>query len=38
MVYYDAKAFKEIERRFFAVQKKEQKPGAYIKRPRLAFG
>ena len=38
MVYYDAKVLKEIERRFFAVQKKEEKPDAYIELPRLVFG
>ena len=38
MVYYDAKVLKEIERRFFAIQKKEEKPDAYIELPRLAFG
>jgi len=38
MVYYDAGVLKEIERRFFAIQKKEEKPDAYIELPRLAFG
>lgn len=37
MVYYDAKVLKEIERRFFAIQKKKVKPDAYIELPRLAF-
>jgi YgiT-type zinc finger domain-containing protein len=38
MVYYDAKVLKEIERHFFAIQKKKEKPDAFIELPRLAFG
>lgn len=37
MVYFDAKVLKEIERRFFAIQKKTEKPDSYIELPRVAF-
>lgn len=37
MVYYDAEVLKEIERRFFAIQKKEEKPDSYIELPKMAF-
>ncbi len=37
MVYFDAKVLKEIERRFFAIQKKTEKPDSYIELPRAAF-
>jgi hypothetical protein len=30
MVYFDAKVLKEIERRFFAIQKKSEKPDHYV--------
>ncbi|RJP44868.1 MAG: type II toxin-antitoxin system MqsA family antitoxin [Desulfobacteraceae bacterium] len=38
MVYYDAGVLKEIERRFFAIQKKEEKPDSYVELPRAAYG
>ncbi len=36
MVYYDATALKEIERRFFAIQKKEEQAD-YIEIPIMAY-
>ncbi|MBI3733232.1 MAG: type II toxin-antitoxin system MqsA family antitoxin [Chloroflexi bacterium] len=33
MVYYDASVLKEIERRFFAIQQKQEKPDRYIQMP-----
>lgn len=38
MVYYEAGVLKEIERRFFAIQKKKEKPDSYIELPRAAYG
>lgn len=37
MIYYSAEVLKEIERRFFAIQKKEEKPDSYIELPKAAF-
>ena len=37
MVYFDAKVLKEIERRFFAIQKKTEKPDSYVELPQVAF-
>jgi YgiT-type zinc finger domain-containing protein len=37
MVYFDAKVLKEIERRFFAIQKKEERPDSYIELPKVAY-
>ena len=37
MVYFDAKVLKEIERRFFAIQKKVEKPDNYIELPQVVF-
>ncbi|MGB5156492.1 MAG: type II toxin-antitoxin system MqsA family antitoxin [Desulfobacterales bacterium] len=37
MVYFDAKVLKEIERRFFAIQRKTEKPDSYIELPSIAF-
>jgi len=37
MIYYDAGVLKDIEQHFFAIQKKEEKPDAYIKLPRMAY-
>ena len=37
MVYYDAKVLKEIERRFFAIQKKTEKPDCYIELPQVSY-
>ena len=37
MVYYDAKVLKEIERRFFAIQKKEEMPDSYVELPKVAY-
>ena len=37
MMYFEASVLKEIERRFFAIQKKEERPDAYIELPRMAF-
>ena len=37
MVYFDAKVLKEIERRFFAIQKKEERPDSYIELPQVAY-
>jgi YgiT-type zinc finger domain-containing protein len=37
MIYYDAGVLKDIEQHFFAIQKKEEKPDAYIELPRMAY-
>ena len=37
MVYYDAAVLKEIERRFFAIQKKTEEPDRYIEVPEKAY-
>jgi len=37
MVYFDAKVLKEIERRFFAIQKKTEKPDSYVELPLAAY-
>jgi len=37
MVYYDAAVLKEIERRFFAIQHKAEKPDRYIEMPAMAY-
>jgi YgiT-type zinc finger domain-containing protein len=37
MVYFDAKVLKEIERRFFAIQKKTEKPDSYIELPQFVY-
>jgi len=37
MVYYDADVLKAIERHFFAIQKKEEKPDSYIDIPQMAY-
>ncbi len=37
MVYFEASVLKEIERRFFAIQKREEMPDTYIELPQVAF-
>jgi len=37
MVYYDAVVLKEIERRFFAIQRKDEEPERYIEMPAKAY-
>ena len=37
MVYYDAAVLGEIERRFFAIQRKAEKPDRYIEVPAKAY-
>jgi YgiT-type zinc finger domain-containing protein len=37
MVYYDAAVLKEIERRFFAIKRKDEKPDRYINMPAKAY-
>jgi len=37
MVYYDAAVLKEIERRFFAIQRQTEKPDRVIQMPATAF-
>ena len=37
MVYYDAAVLKEIERRFFAIQRQAEKPDRVIQMPATAF-
>ncbi|MFH1148422.1 MAG: type II toxin-antitoxin system MqsA family antitoxin [Pseudomonadota bacterium] len=37
MVYYDATVLKEIERRFFAIDSKAEKPDCYIEMPTKAY-
>ncbi len=36
MIYYDAVVLKEIERRFFAILRKSEKPDRYIQMPMKA--
>ena len=38
MVYYDAKVLKSIEKRFFAIQRKLEKPDHYMDVPVSAYG
>ncbi len=38
MVYYDAVVLKEIERRFFAIRQKTERPDRYIQVPAVAYG
>lgn len=38
MLYYEASVLKEIERSFFAIQKKQKTPENYIEIPRLEYG
>ena len=37
MVYYDAAVLKEVERHFFAIQRKAEKPDRYIEVPEKAY-
>ncbi len=37
MVYYNAAVLKEIEQRFFAIQRDEEKPDRYIEMPAKAY-
>jgi ribosomal protein S24E len=37
MVYYDAAVLKEIERHFFAIRNKSEKPDQYINMPEKSF-
>jgi len=37
MVYYDAAVLKEIERRFFAIRNKSERPDRYINMPEKSF-
>lgn len=37
MHYYDAKVLKEIERRFFEIQKKQEKAETYIEIPMVNY-
>ncbi len=37
MVYYDAAVLKEIERRFFAIQRKAEEPDRYVEMPAKAY-
>ncbi len=37
MIYYDAAVLKEIERRFFAIRKKQETPDRYIQMPTAAY-
>ncbi|MCA9874051.1 MAG: type II toxin-antitoxin system MqsA family antitoxin [Anaerolineales bacterium] len=37
MVYYDAAVLKEIERRFFAIRKKQERPDRYIQMPTTSY-
>jgi len=37
MLYYDAAVLKEIERRFFAILRKAEKPDRYIEVPQKAY-
>lgn len=37
MVYYDAAVLKNIERRFFAIHRKEQQPDRYVQMPEAVY-
>lgn len=37
MIYYDAAVLKEIERRFFTIQEKTEKPDRYIQMPSATY-
>ena len=37
MIYYDAAVLKKIERRFFALQRKTEKPDRNISMPAMAY-
>jgi YgiT-type zinc finger domain-containing protein len=37
MLYYDAAVLKEIERRFFAIQRKAEEPDLYIQMPSATY-
>lgn len=37
MVYYDAEVLKEIERRFFVIQREAEQPDSYIQVPTKAY-
>lgn len=37
MVYYEASVLKEIERRFFAIQKNLEQPDRYVQMPAKSF-
>jgi hypothetical protein len=37
MVYYDAAVLKEIERRFFAIQRNDEFPDRYVEVPEKAY-
>lgn len=37
MIYYDAAVLKEIERRFFAIRKKQERPDRYIQMPTASY-
>lgn len=37
MIYYDAAVLKEIEKHFFAIQSKDEKPDRYIEMPEKTF-
>lgn len=37
MVYYDAAVLKKIERRFFAIKRKDEEPDRYINMPAKAY-
>ena len=37
MIYYDASVLKEIERHFFAIQRKAEEPDRYIEVPEKAY-
>ena len=37
MIFYDAAVLKEIERRFFAIRKKQERPDRYIQMPTTSY-
>ena len=37
MIYFDAKVLKVIEKRFFAIQRKSEKPDGYVELPVAAY-
>jgi hypothetical protein len=37
MIYYNAEVLKKIENKFFAIQRKDEKPDSYIELPKTVF-
>ena len=37
MIYFEAEVLKEIERKFFAIQQKEEKPDRFVEVPSISY-